>query len=91
LAQDPSKVLETRLGLDREPGTADDGITPEDFQAMGLDAGVFTLKPDYVKISAVGEVGGLQSQISCIFRLGDKESVPLFWLEGKQEKEGVRP
>ncbi len=77
-------ILEFRLGPDGEAGTADDGIIQKDFDAMGLGAtGKFTLKPDYVKVKAIGTVAGVQSQISCIFKLGEKAAVPLFWLEGK--------
>jgi general secretion pathway protein K len=76
-------ILEIRRGPDGEDGTADDGITEEDFTAMGLDGGIFTLKPEYVKVMAIGDVAGVQSRISCIFKLGEKEAVPLFWLEGK--------
>lgn len=79
-------ILELRLGPDGKAGTEDDGITAEDFTSMGLDAGVFTLQPEYVKVTAIGDVAGVQSQISCIFKLGEKEAVPLFWLEGNQEE-----
>ena len=81
---DIDAILEARLGPDGEAGTADDGITESDFGALGLDAGIFSVTPDYVTITSIGEVGGVQSQISCIFKLGEKEVVPLFWLEGKQ-------
>ncbi|MDD3276433.1 MAG: type II secretion system protein GspK [Kiritimatiellales bacterium] len=85
-------ILELRKGPDGEAGTEDDGLTQEDLAALGADAAFFTLEPKYVSITSIGEVGGIQSQISCIFKLGDKEPVPLFWLEGKQEKkEGIRP
>jgi general secretion pathway protein K len=80
-------ILEIRLGPDGKAGTEDDGITEEDFTAMGLDGGIFTLKPEYVKVTSIGDVAGVKSQISCIFKLGDKEPVPLFWLEGNQEGE----
>lgn len=76
-------IPEQRLGPDGEPGTADDGLTPEDLAALGADATFFTLKPEYVSITSIGEVGGLESPISCIFKLGGKEPVLLFWLEGK--------
>lgn len=79
-------ILEARHGLDGEAGTADDGMTQEDFNAMGLDGALFTLKPEYASISSIGRVGGVESRISCIFKLGEKEAVPLFWLEGKSSK-----
>lgn len=79
-------ILEARLGPDGEAGTADDGISDEDFTAMGLSGDIFTLTPEYASVTAIGTVGGVQSQISCIFRLGGKEAVPLFWLEGKPSR-----
>jgi hypothetical protein len=79
-------IVELRKGPDGEAGTDDDGLTQEDMAALGGDAALFTLKPEYVSITSTGEIEGLQSKISCIFRLGDKESVPLFWLEGIQEE-----
>jgi very-short-patch-repair endonuclease len=84
-------VLELRLGPDGKEGTDDDGLTARDLDAMGSDSAQFTLVPEYVAITSIGDVGGLQSKISCIFKLGEKEPVPLFWLEGKQEEKGVRP
>lgn len=74
--------LEIRNGQDGKEGTADDGITQADIDALGL-TDIFTLKPNYVKVTAIGTVAGVQSQISCIFKLGEKAAVPLFWLEGK--------
>ena len=79
-------ILEARLGLDGEAGTADDGITEKDFAALGLDGGRFTVTPEYVAITSIGQVGDIQSKISCIFKLGDKDVVPLFWLEGAQKE-----
>jgi general secretion pathway protein K len=80
-------IMEMRLGPDGEAGTSDDGITQADLTALG-HSDIFTVTPGYVSITSIGEVGGVQSKISCIFpfKLGEKASVPLFWLEGKQEE-----
>ncbi|MBM4152196.1 MAG: general secretion pathway protein GspK [Kiritimatiellaceae bacterium] len=43
-----ASIIEWRLGLDGIPGTKDDGITPDDFNALGLDSSLFSLVPDYV-------------------------------------------
>jgi very-short-patch-repair endonuclease len=75
-------ILELRNGPDGTAGTADDGIAQADLTALGRDD-IFTLKPEYVKVKSIGDVGGVQSEISCIFKLGEKAAVPLFWLEGK--------
>jgi len=79
-------ILEARLGPDGEEGTEDDGIVQEDFDALGLSSDVFTLKPEYVTITSEGSVGGLVSTISSIFKLGETEPSPLFWLEGNETK-----
>lgn len=78
-----SAILDARLGPDGEENTDDDGITPQDFAAMGLgDGNLFTLQPEYAAVTASGTFGGFTTRISCIFGLGRKDAVPLFWLEG---------
>jgi general secretion pathway protein K len=74
-------VMEMRLGPDGERGTEDDGLTDADFAQLGLDPERFTLKPEFAEITAVGDVDGLRTQISSVFKLGEKEPTPLFWLE----------
>lgn len=80
-------ILEMRMGPDGEPGTDDDGITQEDFSALGLSTDQFTLTPEFVTVTSKGESGGLVSQIKCVFKLGGKEPVPLFWQEGAQDSD----
>ena len=84
-------ILELRLGPDGQEGTWDDGLTQADFAALGLDTSVFTLEPEYISVTSIGESGGVTSEISCIFRLAGKVAVPLFWYEGKQEKKSPLP
>lgn len=78
-------ILEARLGLDGEEGTADDGISQTDFAALGLDDR-FTLTPEYVTVRSVGVADDVQSEISCIFKLGEKLVNPIFWTEGNQSR-----
>ncbi len=73
-------IMDAQLGPDGESGTEDDGITQEDLAALGLGA-PFSLKPKYVTLLSEGSVGGVVSTISAVFKLGGKESAPLFWLE----------
>jgi len=82
-------ILELRLGPDGKEGTPDDGLTEADFAPLGLNPSVFTLKPEYVSVTSIGNAGGITRQISCIFKLGEGEAVPLFWLEGNQEEKKV--
>ena len=77
-------ILELRLGADGQAGTEDDGLLQSDFDAIGLSPGQFTMKPEYVSVSSIGKVGDVEKRISCIFKLGEKEPSPLFWLEGKR-------
>ncbi|MFA5689384.1 MAG: hypothetical protein WC959_09600 [Kiritimatiellales bacterium] len=77
-------ILELRLGPDGEADTEDDGLGQADFDAIGLDPAKFTMKPEYVSITSVGKVADVEKSISCIFKLGEKELAPLFWLEGKK-------
>lgn len=74
------KVL---LGDDLEPNSGDEGISEQDLAALGLDPGMFDIKADYVAVTSTGIVGEMKSSISCIFKLGEKTLIPLFWLEGK--------
>jgi general secretion pathway protein K len=74
-------IMELRLGPDGEPGTEDDGLTEEDFNSLGLDSSIFTLAPEYVKITSEGKVDNITSQIYSVFKLGEKEPTPLFWSE----------
>ncbi len=78
------KISDSMINAILEVRAEDEGINQKNFDAMGLGTtGLFTLKPNYVKVTAIGKVGDVQSQISCIFKLGEKAAVPLFWLEGK--------
>jgi general secretion pathway protein K len=79
-------ILEMRMGPDGEPGTEDDGLTQEDFTALGLDSEKFTLTPEFAKVTVEGEMGGLVSRIYAVFKLGEAEPTPLFWQEGMMEK-----
>lgn len=78
------EILEARLGLDGEAGTADDGITQKDLAALGLDSSLFSVKPEYVTVEAEGKVGEVTSQIFAVFKLGGEAPTPLFWNEGKR-------
>jgi general secretion pathway protein K len=77
-------ILDAQVGFDGEPGTEDDGLTPDDFVALGLNPDLFDMTPQFVRIESTGEVGGIRSSISAIFKLGGTEPSPLFWLEGNQ-------
>ncbi len=46
--------------MDGESGTDDDGLTEEDFDALGLDPKIFTLVPEYVTVRSEGMVGDVK-------------------------------
>ena len=75
-------LIEMRRGPDGEDGTDDDGLTQEDLASLGIDVSIFTLDPEYVSVISEGEVGGIVSRIYAVFKIGEKEPSPLFWLEG---------
>lgn len=85
--EDIENTIEMRMGPDGEPNTEDDGIDQELMNALGLDADLYTLVPEYLSVTSIGRVGDLESRISATFQLVGKELKPLFWLEGKIEKE----
>lgn len=78
-------ILEGQLGLDGEAGTDDDGLSDSDFASLGIDGSAFDLEPLFLKITSTGEVGGLKSVISTVFKLGGSDLSPLFWLEGSTQ------
>jgi len=73
-------ILERRNGLDGEAGTLDDGF--KSLREAGVDGGGFKLQTEFVKVTSVGEMSGIQYRISCIFLLKDKSAVPMYWEEG---------
>jgi general secretion pathway protein K len=73
-------VLESRIGLDGEKGTLDDGI--KNLADVGADPNKFKLQSNYVKVTSVGDKFGNQYQIECIFLLKDKGSMVVYWNEG---------
>jgi general secretion pathway protein K len=80
-------IVEHRLGLDGEPGTRDEGFQSLD-EAMEL-AG---LNPElrrrltvgdvhFIRVTAVGEVGGVRSVVWGVFRVEANRLVPVYWRE----------
>ncbi len=84
-----SSVLEARDGADGESGTLDDGI--KDLAQVGADPSKFKLQSDFVKVTSVGEMFGNQYQVECIFYLGGRNVVSVYWKEGPiQNHENAR-
>ncbi len=73
-------VLETRMGLDGEEGTLDDGI--RNLNDVGADPNKFKLQSNFVKVTSIGELYGNQFRIECIFLLKDAGSAVVYWSEG---------
>ncbi|MCF7849895.1 MAG: general secretion pathway protein GspK [Kiritimatiellales bacterium] len=73
-------IMERRKGLDGEEGTLDDGF--KNLNEAGVDGGGFKLQTEFVKVTSIGEISGIQYRVSCIFLLKEKSAVPMFWEEG---------
>jgi len=73
-------LFEMRKGLDGEEGTLDDGF--DNLRELGVDGLGFKLQTEFVKVTSIGEVSGIQYRISCIFLLKQKNAVPMYWEEG---------
>jgi len=74
-----SSVKEARAGEDGEAGTLDDGI--KNLAEIGADANKFKLQSDFVKVTSVGDMFGIQYQIECIVLSQGKDSVVVYWNE----------
>ena len=73
-------VMDARAGEDEELGTLDDGI--QSLAEVNADSSKFKLNSNYVKVTSIGDSFGTQYQITCIFLLGNQESVVVYWNEG---------
>ncbi|HEY5653731.1 MAG TPA: hypothetical protein VIR63_05115, partial [Pontiella sp.] len=77
-------VLEARNGLDGEAGTVDDGI--RQLSEVGADANKFKLQSNFVKVTSVGDIHGIQYQIEAIFLQKEKDSAVVYWNEAPLKK-----
>lgn len=73
-------VMEARMGEDGEEGTPDDGI--KNLASIGADPNKFKLQSDFVKVTSTGDMYGNQYLVECIFYLGARDAVVVFWEEG---------
>ncbi len=81
-------IMEQRVGLDGEPGTRDDGFASVD-EAIGLTGMNPALRDrvtvsdvHYLRITSVGEVGGVRSAVWSVLRVEGNQLIPVFWREG---------
>jgi len=77
-------VFEARMGEDGEEGTLDDGI--KSLGEVNADGNKFKLQSNFVKVTSVGDVYGIQYEIECIVLLKSKDSVVVYWNEGPVKK-----
>jgi len=80
-------ILEQRLGPDGEPGTRDDGFDSVE-QAIALTGMSQALRDrltvadvHYLRVTAIGEVDGVQSAVWSVMRVNGDQLVPVYWRE----------
>jgi general secretion pathway protein K len=80
-------ILESRLGVDGEAGTLDDGFETLD-EALNLlpeleqfKDRLTTADVDYVRVVSVGHVGEVRIGIWCILKVSDRALRPVYWRE----------
>ena len=73
-------VMEARNGEDGEEGTLDDGI--KSLSDVDADPSKFKLQSDFLKVTSVGDMFGVQYQIECIFLLRGDRAIEVYQKEG---------
>ncbi|HEY5621609.1 MAG TPA: hypothetical protein VIR77_03320 [Pontiella sp.] len=79
-----ASVFEARKGLDGEENTSDDGI--RSLNDIGADESKFKLQSEFVKVTSIGDVFGIEYRIEAIFLQKSKNSVVVYWNEGPVTK-----
>lgn len=81
-------IIDLRKGEDGEAGTADDGfkslaeaisLIPELERVQGQ---ITTEDINYLRVTSIGEVQGVENVIWCILRVEGKKTLPVYWHEG---------
>ena len=80
-------IIEQRIGLEGEEGGRDDGFTSVDeaISTAGLNPDlrdrITVADVHYMRITSVGEVGGVRSAVWSVMRVEGDELVPVYWRE----------
>jgi general secretion pathway protein K len=81
------RLLEGRVGIDGVLGTEDDGFrSPEEAMAYAgvaptLGSLFTTTERRYVRVTSLGEYGGVRSGVWCIFEQSGQDLLPIFFRE----------
>lgn len=80
-------ILEQRVGLDGEAGTRDDGFRSVE-EAIGLTgmnpalrSRITVSEVHYLRITSIGEVGGVKSAVWGVMRVEGDQLIPVYWRE----------
>ena len=84
-------ILKYRLGDDGAPNTKDDGFSSvqEAISKTGMDGSladkISVADRRFVRVTAIGENGGVQSGVWAVFEVGDKKVTPIYWREEQMQ------
>ena len=84
-------ILKYRLGDDGAPNTKDDGFTSvqEAISKTGMDSSladkISVADRRFVRVTAIGESGGVRSGVWAVFEVGDKKVTPIYWREEQMQ------
>ena len=84
-------ILKYRLGDDGEPNTEDDGFESvgEAIAKTGLDASLSdrlsVSDRTFVRVTSIGENGGVRCGVWAIFEVGNRKVTPIYWREEQMQ------
>ena len=84
-------ILKYRLGDDGAPNTKDDGFTSvqEAISKTGMDSSladkISVADRRFVRVTSIGESGGVRSGVWAVFEVGDKKVTPIYWREEQMQ------
>ena len=84
-------ILKYRLGDDGAPNTKDDGFTSvqEAISKTGMDSSladkISVADRRFVRVTSIGESGGVRSGVWAVFEVGDKRITPIYWREEQMQ------
>ena len=84
-------ILKYRLGDDGASNTKDDGFTSvqEAISKTGMDSSladkISVADRRFVRVTSIGESGGVRSGVWAVFEVGDKRITPIYWREEQMQ------
>ena len=84
-------LLKYRLGDDGLPNTKDDGFdsVAEAISKSGMDSSladkISVADRQYVRVTSIGDVHGVESGVWAVFEVGEKKVTPIYWREEQMQ------